>query len=94
MNITRQMQGIVGRAFARIANVKELLANEAISCCRLVTREMNQPGRSELVKKCELCRTVTDLIPALGASQDDATEESRQVHCQCSPISGNLKIGS
>ena len=34
---TRQMQGIVGRAFARIVNVKELLANEAISCSRLVT---------------------------------------------------------
>ena len=27
---TRQMQGIVGRAFTRIKNVKELLANEAI----------------------------------------------------------------
>ena len=35
-NTTRQMQGIVGRAFVRIVNVK-LLANEAISCSRLVT---------------------------------------------------------
>ena len=34
---TRQMQGIVGRAFARIVNMKELLANEAISYSRLVT---------------------------------------------------------
>ena len=52
---TRQMQGIVGRAFARIMNVQELLANEGDVSILSVRQTVDMIGKTLEINISSIC---------------------------------------